>query len=116
LQPGFPAIGRKLQINLHASAKLGERVLQGATWSPWTWWNNVEWVANVSRVESFQARTFLPEEVRTFQIRHSRFGGQWWRVFFVLTSLRVEGQETIAFPSQANDLDTDHWLTLRFGT
>ena len=109
----YVAEGGAPPVNLHASAKLGERVLQGATWSPWMWWNNVEWVANVSRVESLQAGTFLPEEVRTFQIRRSRFGGQRWRVFFVLTSLMAEGQETIAFPSQTNDLDTDHWLSLR---
>jgi hypothetical protein len=101
-------------VNLHASAKLGERVLQGATWSSWDWWNNVDWIANVSRVVSFQDRTFLPEDVRVFQIRRSRFSGEQWQVFFRLTCLNDENQEVVAFPPQASDLDTNRWLSLRF--
>jgi hypothetical protein len=110
----YLAEGDAPPVNLHASAKLGERVLQEATWSPWEWWNNVDWVANVSRVTSFQAMTFLPEDVRVFQIRRSRFDNEQWRVFFVLTCLKDEGQEMIVFPSRASDLNTDHWLTLWF--
>ena len=48
--------------DLHASAKLGERQFEGGKWPEWSdWWNNRGWVANVSQVESFEKRTFVPE-------------------------------------------------------
>ena len=48
--------------DLHASAKLGERQLRGNTFSDWNWWNNRDWIANISHVDSFEKRTFyLPQ-------------------------------------------------------
>jgi hypothetical protein len=67
--------------DLHASAKLGERQLHDGTWSEWrNWWNNQGWVANVSQVESFEKRTFVPADVREYQIERSRFVGREWRL------------------------------------
>jgi hypothetical protein len=56
--------------DLHASAKLGERELQGGKWpGDWrNWWNNRGWVANVSQVESFEKRAFVLANVREYQI------------------------------------------------
>jgi hypothetical protein len=63
--------------DLHASAKLGERRLDGGKWPEWSnWWNNRGWVANVSRVDSFEKRTFVPAGVREYQIERSRFVGR----------------------------------------
>jgi hypothetical protein len=54
--------------DLHASAKLGERQLQSGKWPECSnWWNNRGRVANVSQMESFENRTFLPASVRESQ-------------------------------------------------
>ncbi|MBI4749542.1 MAG: hypothetical protein HY774_13715 [Acidobacteria bacterium] len=36
-------------VNLHASAKPGERELRDGKWPDWTWWNNQGWMVNTSR-------------------------------------------------------------------
>jgi hypothetical protein len=107
--PGGPA------VNLHASAKLGERVLTDNSWPDWTWWNNADWVANVSRVDSFEKRTFLTEEVREFQIRRSRFpAGRWLARFEV--SVAVKGDyKAVTFPEGTNNKTNTGWLQLDLG-
>jgi hypothetical protein len=70
--------------DLHAFPKLGERRLEGGKWPEWSdWWNNRGWVANVSEVESFEKRTFVPATVREYQIERSRFAGSDWRLMLV---------------------------------
>lgn len=59
-------------LNLHASAKLGERVGTFDAWPDWRWWNNTAWVANVTRVDDFEKRTFLRDDAKEFQIRVSK--------------------------------------------
>jgi hypothetical protein len=66
--------------DLHASAKLGERKLVNRTWPEWKWWNNSGWVANTSRVDSFQTPSFLPTKVREFQISCEKFQGSQWKL------------------------------------
>jgi hypothetical protein len=102
--------------DLHASAKLGERRLENGKWPEWTnWWNNQDWVANVSRVESFQKRTFLPATVREYQIRSSHFRGS--RLCLRLEmSLESRGgkYELVRFPASASDSDLQNWLRVDF--
>jgi hypothetical protein len=59
--------------DLHASAKLGERQGMFGNFPDWIWWNNRGWVANVSRVKTFEPREFLPDEAKEYQITMSRF-------------------------------------------
>lgn len=66
--------GRPTVLNLHASASLGERDGSGDTWPEWSWWNNRDWIANVTRVESWEPRKFLRDDAKEFQIRLNRFG------------------------------------------
>lgn len=100
--------------DLHASAKLGERQLEKGTWPDWSWWNNTDWVANVTRPDSFENRTFLPTKVREFQILRSRFPGNPWRVMFeVLTPAQPEWKKTV-YPQAANPENTKGWLLLTF--
>jgi hypothetical protein len=100
--------------DLHASAKLGERQLQGNKFSDWTWWNNREWTANISPVDSFDKRTFLPTPIREYQIRRSRFSSHVWRVRFELTAMKAnhETQSVTVFPSGTTDTSTAGWLVL----
>jgi hypothetical protein len=87
--------------DLHASAKLGERQLHGTTFSEWQWWNNHEWIANTSRVDSFDKRSFLPSPIREYQIRRSRFASDTWRLRFELTTMTTNNatQPVAIFPS-----------------
>jgi len=100
--------------DLHASAKLGERELRGNTFPDWTWWNNRDWTANVSHIDSFEKRTFLPAPIREYQIRYSRFGSSFWRVRFELTAMRAnnETQEKAVFPDGTTRKSTAGWLLL----
>ncbi|MCU1312061.1 MAG: hypothetical protein JWO20_3186 [Candidatus Angelobacter sp.] len=103
--------------DLHSSAKLGERTLSGKSWpEEWVWWNNVDWVANVSRFDSFEPRNFLSANVREFQIRRSRFKGDSWRVMLEVRLLKpnMGGIESaITFPEGASNTDTSKWIELR---
>jgi hypothetical protein len=100
--------------DLHASAKLGERQLRGNSFPEWSWWNNRDWVANTSRVDSFENRTFLPTPIREFQIRRSRFASTVWRVRFELTTMGTANQilSTSTYPAQTSDKSTAGWLQL----
>jgi hypothetical protein len=103
--------------NLHSSAKLGERTLSGKTWpEDWDWWNNVAWVSNVSRFDSFEPRNFLSANVREFQIHRSRFKGNSWRVMLEVRVLKPQMggiESTIFFPEDATNTDASKWIELR---
>lgn len=100
--------------DFHASAKLGERKLHANRYSDWTWWNNREWTANVSRVDSFEKHTFLPAPVREYQIRRARFPAARWRLRFELTAMTAdsETQAIAIFPQATTDKSTAGWLVL----
>ncbi|WP_242346033.1 hypothetical protein [Anaeromyxobacter terrae] len=102
--------------DLHASAKLGERVLQGGAWPEvWRWWNNDGWAASVSRVDSWEPRTFLKEPAREYQISRRRFPGREWRMMLdVMTEARPTWRTT-RFPPQASDTDAKGWYVVRLG-
>jgi len=100
--------------DLHASAKLGERQLNAGGFPDWTWWNNRDWTANVSRVDSFEKRTFLPTRVREYQIRRSRFPSKSWRLRFELTAMGTDNQtESVTmFPPGTDTKSSAGWLLL----
>ena len=102
--------------DLHASAKLGERQLAGGKWPEWTnWWNNHGWVANVSQVESFERRTFIPADVREYQIERSRIVGREWRLMLDM-SMESQGTEytVLRFPASVSDSNPEKWLRVQF--
>jgi len=103
--------------DLHASAKLGERQLEGGQWPPWSnWWNNQGWVANVSQVESFEKKTFFPAAVREYQIARSRFAGREWRLMLDMSMESQGGQYTVVrFPASGSDSNPEKWLRVQFG-
>jgi len=102
--------------DLHASAKLGERKLQGGKWPDWrNWWNNRGWVANVSQVESFEKRTFVPADVREYQIERSRFAGREWRLMLDVSMESPGGKYTVVrLPGSASDSNPEKWLRVQF--
>lgn len=110
LQPADGSI-----YDLHSSAKLGERKLHGDSWSEeWKWWNNEGWVANCSRVDSFERRTFVGQKVREFQISRARFSGKTWHVAFELLLPAEPQWQTAIFPEGARNTSNEHWMLLQF--
>ena len=103
--------------DLHASAKLGERRLDGGKWPEWSnWWNNRGWVANVSQVDSFEKRTFVPAGVREYQIERSRFVGREGRLMLDMSMESQGGKYTVVrFPASASDSNREKWLRVQFG-
>ncbi len=60
---GFTDLFVNGDLDLHASAKLGERKRQpDGTWSRRDWWNNDRWAANVSRMEKFDGPELMREK------------------------------------------------------
>jgi hypothetical protein len=103
--------------DLHASAKLGERRLDGGKWPEWSnWWNNRGWVANISQVDSFEKRTFVPAGVREYQIERSRFVGREERLMLDMSMKSQGGKYTVVrFPASASDSNPEKWLRVQFG-
>jgi len=105
------AADKKL-YTLHASAKLGERVLESDKWKEWTsdwdWWNVEDWWANTLKPDSFEKRSFLLSQAIEFQISRKRFGGKSWRVMFDIIS-----NGSFIFPINANNLKSETWLELK---
>jgi len=100
--------------DLHASAKLGERKLVDRTWPEWKWWNNNGWVANTSRVDSFQTPSFLPTKVREFQISREKFPGSQWNLMLEVMTPADPAWKTIPYPPEAKTIDTRDWIRLEF--
>lgn len=73
-----------------------------------------DWVANVSRVDSFSGPRFLPENVREFQILHSRFPQTQWVIHLKPSIADGHGNFTaIEIPANTSDTDTTGWLSLQ---
>ena len=96
-------------LDLHASAKLGEREGVFEQWPEWDWWNNRRWAANVARVASFEPRAFLPDEAKEFQIAMERLGAK--RIW--LSADVQTGGDIRSIPSEGDERYARHWLKLR---
>ena len=102
-------------LNMHASAKLGERELgekevNAANWPEWkTWWNNRGWMANVVRPDSFASRTFLDEEGKEFQIRLNSLGAK--QLSLAVDLEMSEGPRDLL--TYAPEKHGKHWITVK---
>jgi hypothetical protein len=70
-------------------------------------------MANVSRVDSFEKRTFLPTKVREFQIRRSRFRGAEWKVMVEFLTPAEPQWKVTPYPAGCSSTNTKGWLVLR---
>jgi hypothetical protein len=105
----FFAIEGKPVLNLHASAKLGERSLGESGWPAWLWWNNSKWSANVGRGVDFEKRDFLPDSAKEFQVHLTRMSRK-----PVQMMLQIHSDQTIKFPADAKPEKPGNWLVLEF--
>jgi hypothetical protein len=95
-------------LNLHASARLGERRGHAGAWPEWTWWNTTGWTASLTRAVSFEERRFLPDTAKEFQIRLDRLPG---RAFALSVDVETS-QGTAPLLTELPAHDGLHWLTL----
>lgn len=97
-------------VNLHASAKLGERKLVNGNYGDWNWWNNEAWTANVARFNSFTNKRFLTDEAKEFQLRKARFSDKTVRLMF--QEDKGPNSANPPFPAGSSPNDTEKWLVL----
>jgi hypothetical protein len=97
-------------FNLHASAKLGERVWLTDRWSDFKWWDQAGWVANTSRGVVFEKREFLPDHAKEFQVRRSRVGSKPFQLM-----VEIHGEQSVASPAQARADQPAGWFTISVG-
>jgi hypothetical protein len=95
-------------LNLHASAKLGERFGHSGEWPEWTWWNNEGWAANVVRFNAFEGTKFLPDTAKELQISRSKLGKSRLLVRFDIET-SSPAQE---MPEKGVERDGKRWLEL----
>lgn len=98
--------------DLHASAKLGERKLADRNWPEWKWWNNIGWVANMSRVESFQKTSFLPTKIREFQIARTKFPTNHWKFMLEIMTPANPTWKTTRYPPEGKTTAPQDWIRL----
>jgi hypothetical protein len=96
-------------LNLHASAKLGERYGHSGQWPEWVWWNNNEWAANVARFNAFEGQRFLPDAAKELQISRSKLGRS--RFLMRLDIETSSGAQDM--PEIGVERDGKHWLELK---
>lgn len=99
----------KTLINLHASAKLGERVFNGSDYGEWNWWNNRHWVANVVKLDVPESRKFFRDECKEFQIRKSFAEDSSSKLMF---TMHFPKHLETRFPLNAVESDSNLWLTI----
>lgn len=97
-------------LNLHASAKLGERQWANNTYGEWVWWNNAAWWATVARIDVFEERKFLRDEAKEFQLRKSRFGEKEYRLMFEMV---YPANLKMTYPAAADTISATNWVHLQ---
>jgi hypothetical protein len=95
-------------LNLHASARLGERTGTRTSWPEWRWWNNSDWSANVARFNGFERERFLPDVAKEFQIALTRLPGPSFRLSLDLET-PTETEEPL---STGPFVDGRHWYSV----
>jgi hypothetical protein len=97
-------------VNLHASAKLGERIYHNGSYGEWDWWNNQLWSANVARINSFQGQRFLKDEIKEFQLDKERVRDS---PLLMMFQLDQPGEKPPAFPAGAQPESPEKWIKLK---
>jgi hypothetical protein len=105
-------------LNIHVSAKIGDREWQGDEWSERVWWAAEGWWSNPSRYNSVQEgeRRFLRTPEREIQFDLDYFGRTGWKLMFDFYYGRNEDgtYDTVSLPAEAKFTDQNSWFELSF--
>jgi len=106
---------------LHASAQLGERILNGKEWSKPDRWNLKDWsgfwVPYAGRVESEDGLkpNFLKGSHREMQILRKKFPGDSWNIMIGVSGVYDNEEMTeLRYPAKAVDIDASTWAKFSF--
>lgn len=100
----------KEMVNLHSSAKLGERTFDSETYGEFSWWNNDGWTATIARLDKIEERRFLRDEAKEFQLSKARFDSKDFRLMF---DISYPANVKMHFPLEATPDFTKNWLRLK---
>lgn len=98
-------------LDLHASAKIGERVGRRDAWPDWEWWNHHGWSVNVARFNAFEGERFLQDTAKEFQIALGRLPG---RNFLLTLDVEKPGGTILPVTSGVS-YDGMYWLAVQLG-
>jgi hypothetical protein len=100
--------------DFHASAKLGQRLSNNGSWTDWNWGNNKGWVANVSRINSIENKTFFNENSREFQIEKSLFKNNEALLFITMGIMNSSNDSDKKIPADANITEPSKWILIKW--
>ncbi len=105
-----------IPLNIHVSAKIGDREWQGDKWPKWDWWAAEGWWSTPSRYNSAQEgeRRFLRNPAREIQFDLDHFGRSGWKIMFDLYyGQNVDGTYgLVPLPAGAKFNDQSSWFEL----
>lgn len=109
---------QKTPLNIHVSAKVGDREWSPSGWPEFEWWAAEGWWSNPVRFNSAEEEEtrFLPSPAREVQFDLDHFGRDGWRIMFdVYYGRRDDGTyDTVALPADADFEDQESWISLDF--
>lgn len=103
------------QVNLHASAQVGERQRTATAWPEWVFGNQRGWYSPpvaLSRATVADGRaqlTFGDVPAREVVIEKAKFGSGPWRMMLELRALGADKRGTLEFPPAATSDDPANW-------
>ncbi len=107
--------------NLHADMNVGERKLEGQTWSDsepaYVWHNNATWSANVVQMRANadatapMAKQVKPYDGQEFLIARSQFPGSTWHLRVEVRDLAHEKPDLV-LPAASDRHDPSGWTTI----
>lgn len=101
--------GKEL-VNLHSSAKLGERTFDSDTYGEYSWWNNDAWTATIARLDKIEERRFLRDDAKEFQLSKVRFDSKEFRLMF---DISYPVNFKMHFPIDATNDFSKKWIQLK---
>jgi hypothetical protein len=105
-------------LNIHVSAKVGDREWQDDKWPEWEWWAAQGWWSNAARYNSTEEgeRRFLRTPAREIQFDLDHFGRAGWRIMFDLYYGQNDdgSNRTVPLPAGAKFTDQNSWFELSF--
>jgi len=107
--------------NLHAGMNVGERKLDGMSWTDadpaYVWHNNATWTANVVELKANAdataplAKQVKPYDGQEFLIARSQFPGSTWRLRVEVRDLAHEKPDLI-YPAASDRYDPSGWTSI----
>lgn len=111
-------------LDLHSSARLGERALQNGQYPDWgtavfpddSWFNHSGWTSNYAwfKCQPASCATLKFAKAKEFQIERKKFVGSEWAIRVFINFVRNGKWETVIYPANTSETTTTDWLKIKF--